>query len=287
MDNSEPIAHASEGVVVDDHAMHLVCKEPGGLTRSTRLGCILLAALCFFVLYLISWRMMQTCWRRFRSYTDSVKADNASRLNSTVHSIIVAPSLLWGLAHTSWGPAYQPTSDPSFLQSVLTISMGYFLCDLYILLTYHTPMWQVFVLHHVMALVPYLLYYFTDCTCGLYVLTCYMLVEFTNMFYNFKLWMEDCGLNRTRLYAALLYATIAGWLVFRMANPAWCVVCSHKYVLPTITAGWECVIPSLICGYFVNVFCFAAFNVVLVKEVYDRWTKPIPGPKPIVEMKED
>lgn len=116
--------------------------DSDGLDYTTRV----LLLLSFIVLFTISqyaaWRLMSRWWTRFAEYTLSMQAENASRVNSSIHSMIVSPLLLVGVAYKmQWGANYEALSDPTFLQVVLIISVAYFLRDVVTIVLYRTPYW--------------------------------------------------------------------------------------------------------------------------------------------------
>lgn len=245
--------------------------EKRGLSFEARLLGIVTAFFLFAVVFSLSWRIMEKRWARFMKMDVTTKADNCSRVNSTLHAILVSPSLLYGMYTMQWSRSLAPQHSPAFLQSVLALSAGYFLFDLYVVLRYQGKMWVVFLIHHVMAVVPYLIYFFGCCNNGLFILSGYMLVEITNIPYNAKLWMEECGRTGGVAYPALLYFTVVCWVVFRLLNPLWCLQSTYRTILPSFPFAL-CLIPSQICGVLVNIFCFAAFFTVLMKEVSSRWS---------------
>lgn len=249
-----------------------IAPEMPGLTVPVRAGLIAFWVLIFTSIFFLSWHAMKRYWPRFRKFDDSQKSDNASRVNSMLHALLVSPSLIYGYCMMDWGPYLEPLGDPSLLQCVLAISMGYFIADFFVLLRYHPPLWKVFMLHHVTACLPYLTYFFSArCAIGLNILACYMLVEITNVTYNAKQWLEAVGRTRTKLYAFLLYFSAALWLVFRNFSVARCLYYSQYVVIPSAGAAKPCLYPGHLCGYFVNVFCVAGFYVVFVREIADRW----------------
>ncbi|KPI90162.1 hypothetical protein ABL78_0680 [Leptomonas seymouri] len=247
----------------------------GASALSTELRYTILAlwAVFFVVSFHCAWAAFQFCWPRFLSFNVSRQADNCSRVNSTIHALIVAPALLYGIGTTSWSSTLEPQDSSSFLQATILVSLGYLIVDLFVVIIYRVPMWVIFAIHHTMALVPYLLYYFTSCNYGLYILSAYMLVEITNVPLNAMEWMREAGNIDGLVYPLLLHLTAAMWVVFRMASPLCCLYVTYKIYLPSVNYP-ICLWPSQVCGVLVNVFCFAGFFVVIVKNISEYWRRP-------------
>jgi hypothetical protein len=113
-----------------------------------------------------------------------------------------------------------------------------------------------------------------QCPYGLFILSCFMLVEFSNVSLNAQVFLEQNGKGNTKYYAAALYTTFVGWIVFRIVNPIAMVVILHAKLFPGLpeTSRW-CLIPGAICAYLINVFCIGVFVFILCKEVRLRWRK--------------
>lgn len=155
--------------------------EPPGVPRPILLGLMMLSIAFFGANFSVVWRLMERYWPRFRTYDASQRGDNASRVNSTLHAILVCSSLLYALRTMEWGPFMEPLQSPWLFQVSLATSMGYFISDFFVLWRYHTPKWKIFMLHHAMAVMPYLVYLFVaPCNLGVRILAHYMLVELTN-----------------------------------------------------------------------------------------------------------
>jgi hypothetical protein len=220
--------------------------------------------------------------------TTSIKADNCSRINSTVHSLIIVPGLAFGILQMRWGNDMQPLENVSYLQKMLCITIGYFACDTIIILMYRVPLWGVFVAHHLIASTPYVIYMFVaSCPYGLFILSCFMLVEFSNISLNAQAFLEQNGLGGSFWYATAFYTTFIGWIFCRIFNPLAMLVVLHTKVFPSLPQDAKiCMIPGIICAYLINVFCIGVFVVVLCKEVKLRW-KASPDPKEVAPLNED
>lgn len=247
--------------------------EVSGLPTETRYTILAFWIVFFSATFRISWAVFESCWPRFRLYGVAKQADNCSRVNSTIHSLIVAPCLLYGISTMSWSPTLEAQGSSSFLQATLLVSAAYLISDLYVVLTYRIPMWTAFTLHHVMAMVPYLIYYFTCCHYGLYILSVYMVVEITNVPLNTVQWMQETDNVYGFLYPFLLHLTAAMWVVFRIASPLCCLYATYAFYLPAVNYP-KCLWPAQLCGVLVNIFCFAGFFVVIASDIGRYWSRP-------------
>lgn len=215
--------------------------------------------------------IFQRQWGWFIRAAISLKADACSRVNSTVHTIIVVPGILYGLASTRWNDQYEPLTSVTTLQVLLLITVGYFIADLFIIVWYRVPKWEVFVAHHVAAVLPYLIYFFVPaCPAGLFVLSCFLLVEFTNFFLNAQVFLEQCGRGSSKWYVAALYGGVIAWVFVRIINPLYLIYVLHAYILPTVSQK-SCFVLGVVSAYFIAIFCIFVFFHVLLPEVHNRW----------------
>lgn len=247
--------------------------EVSGLPMETRYTILVFWVLFFSFSFRMSWYIFGTHWPRFRGYDVAKQADNCSRVNSTIHSIIVAPCLLYGISTMLWSPAFEAQESSSFLQATLLVSAAYLISDLYVVLSYRIPMWTAFTMHHIMAMVPYLLYFFTCCNYGLYILSVYMVVEITNVPLNTVQWMQETDNMDGVLYPFLLHLTAAMWIVFRIASPLCCLYATYAFYLPAVNYP-RCLWPAQLCGVLVNIFCFIGFFVVIANDLVGYWSRP-------------
>ncbi|KAH9579743.1 hypothetical protein LSM04_000609 [Trypanosoma melophagium] len=256
------------------------CNGKGSLNANQSFLSISFAFICFCILFLLVWSLFTSYYRRFSTMTLALQADVCSRPISIIHSIIIVPSLIGGIAYMNWGDYFEPLGDVSFLQGILCISIGYFLYDTVLLLIYRPPQWLGFAVHHIVASIPYVIYMFASpCEYGLFILCCFLLVEATNLPLHARATLEENDMSNTKAYATALYATFVGWIIFRLANPTALIIIIHKYIIPSIPNGrLACIIPGVICAYMINIFCYAVFVFILCKEVLLRWKRsPLPG----------
>lgn len=262
--------------------------ELNSLPVQEKLLWICTSVLGFAFLFVSSWLLMAKRIAKFSTFSTPIKADHCSRVNSTVHSFIVVPCLAYGILAMQWGEHYEPLSSVAFLQHTLCITVGYFICDTVIILLYQVPLWGVFTAHHCIANTPYLIYMFvSDCPYGLFVLACFMLVEFTNITLNAQAFLEQYGHGGSRYYATAFYITFVGWIFCRIMNPLFMLYVIHFKLVPDLPADRKyCLVPGMICAYLINVFCIGVFALIMCKEVMLRW-RSSPNPNEVAPLTEN
>ena len=255
--------------------MTTVCSncEPDALSINTRVILVCAFFLMFCTCFAACWFIMERHYNAFKALAFNVKADNCSRVNSTIHSIVIVPCLIIGLWTTEWGPDKQAVSSVAFLQVILCFVCAYFLCDTLVMIMYRVPLWGVYLAHHILAVTPYIIYLFiSPCGYGIFLLSAFMLVEFSNFTLNSQAWMEQNGTANGKLYAFCFYGTFFGWIACRLVNPYVMVYYAHAAIYPSIPEGnkW-CFIPALCCGYLIVLFCTSVFIFVLCAALKKRW----------------
>ena len=257
-----------------------------GLTYQQRAAGVVLAFACFSFGFLGAFYLCQKYIKKFSTLSLQMKADNCSRIMSTIHSVLIVPLYVRGLLTMTWDSAtMEPLGDPTGLQSVLCITIGYFAYDFCGVVLFKLPLWGVFAVHHVLAVMPYVIYMFVaSCPVGLFILSCFMLVEFTNIPLNLQTWLEQNGKGSSVWYAVAFYSTFVSWIFVRVINPIAMVVILHTKIVPNISPSQRgCLIPGFICAYAITLFCVGVFCFILCKEVYLRW-KTSPNPKEVVDL---
>lgn len=259
--------------------------EIDSLSAQDKLLGVCLSFLGFSVCFVVSWILFTKFHPKFAVMTSALKADNCSRVNSTIHSIVVVPALIIGILQMDWGPHVEPLDSVEYLQKVLCFTVGYFACDTVIILMYQVPLWGVFAVHHVVASMPYVTYMFISaCPFGLFILSCFMLVELSNISLNAQVFLEQNGLGDSRWYAAAFYTTFVGWIFCRIINPVSMIFVLHLKLIPGLTpVGKRCLIPGAICAYLICIFCIGVFIFVLCKEVRQRWAES-PNPREVAPL---
>lgn len=189
----------------------------------------------------------------------------ASRLYCTVHALIM---VLHFLAISDCGIWFKPLANTCASSEVLfSITVGYFAFDLLVVLNYRMKNWQVYVIHHCLAIAPYFINNFLpDCSAGHYVLGLFVQVELTVPALNYVKLLEVTGRKNTPAYKAWFCVGYCLWLVFRILLPLY--VCSLTLFHLYPYYGWQ---PQAALSYFsaafVLVFCSYVFGWMLTPEL--------------------
>jgi hypothetical protein len=241
-----------------------------------------LGAFIFFVLnFNFTWVITARKLRKyFHTFTLGNKADWCSRMNSTVHGLVVVPGFIISVALVKWNTNMEPFDydDLKYVHVFMSISAAYFIVDLIIILLYRVPMWGVFVTHHIVAVIPLSINVF-DPTCGVgaYILGLYLIVELPTLSLNMQVFLEQTGRAQTRLYAIFFYITYVNWIICRCTLPAYLVVVLWNNVFPAVASDQiGCLMPGIFAAHALTIFCYGVFVFVLTKELRGRWqnTKP-------------
>jgi hypothetical protein len=244
--------------------------EPGALPLAARVSTLFVAVI-FFAGCFVAASVVLERFPFYHKKTPVIRADLCSRINSSVHSFIIVPGLIYGLLATTWDSNYYPLTSVATMQLFLIVSVAYFTCDFVTTVWYRLPRWEVFAVHHVAAVTPYVIYLFVPaCPVGVFVLSAFLLVETTNVPLNIQTFLEQSGHGNSRWYAATIYTTIGGWVIFRIANPLYLLYVIHAHVWPAAPLKW-CLAFSLVCAYVIAAFCILVFVHVLLPEVRNRW----------------
>jgi hypothetical protein len=234
---------------------------------------------CFVVAY--RWALPRWC-RGFPAAGRALRADFASRAHSTLHALLVPAGLVLCVRSCGlWEEPLLNTCRPA--EAFFSISIGYFLVDLVLIVLFRTEFWQVFVLHHSLALLPYAINNFVPhCSHSHLLLSLMLGVEVSTVFLNVKWWLEQTDTAAGLPYAAAVYATYASWFLVRVLNPIYVVVLMVVQVFPYY--GWDRrVVVSYAVVMVVALFCWYCFLFLFTPEVWHRLrAKRPPRPPPPV-----
>lgn len=256
---------------------NVVCGQCGDspveLSRFAKLSLIVGSILFFASINYLTFKLLTRYVFKTNSLARWLLGENISQVASTLHTLIVCPMGFVGMRRTSWGPNYEPLGNTSFMELVLIISLGYFVVDFFIVAKFNIPNCNIFLAHHCIAMCPLIAYLFRTCSSkALYLIGCFILLEVTNAPFNALTYMRHTGNTKSHTYVVILYLTAALWVVFRLINPLWCIICTHLYILPSTKQEGHCLWPSIFCEYVVLVFCYVAFVTELGQEIVKRWT---------------
>lgn len=248
--------------------------EPGALAFNARVA--ITAAFFFFfsVTFFASWVILHKKYSVFPAMTLGVKADNCSRVNSTIHTAIIVPCLLLGLVTNTWdSETMMPLTSVAFLQATLCCTIAYFIMDFIVIVYYKVPMWIGFATHHAIAIIPFFIYmFFPQCPYGLFILSGFMMVEFSNFSLNTQAILQQNGHGKSRAYAFAFYWTFVSWIFIRIINPIAMLVILHVKIWPALPEESKMyLLPGITSAYLIVVFCSSVFVGVLCKELRNRW----------------
>lgn len=203
--------------------------------------------------------------KHYATWDDGLRADMASRLHCTVHAFLM---LLHFSAFSECGIWFKPLANTCASSEVIfSITVGYFAFDLFVVLIYRMKFWQVFVVHHTLAIAPYFINNFLpNCGAGHYVLGFFVQVELAVPTLNYQNLLEATGRKHTPLYKAVFCAGYGIWFVFRILLPLYVCSLTLNHLYPYY--GWQ---PQAALSYFtaafVLVFCSYVFALLLTPEL--------------------
>ncbi|KAJ0397965.1 hypothetical protein P43SY_003873 [Pythium insidiosum] len=238
---------------------------------------VLLLSMAFFAaLFRVAMRQSAEHVRVFREFSDEERGDWGSRVNSTFHACTIVPGLLCSLYLQQWDNDYLPLRSTDLARALFSYSCGYFIFDLYVLVRWQVPLWRVFVVHHVVAVIPYLIYnFYPGCGMDLYLLTLFLLVELAVIPLNITTFLEQLGFGKTTVHTLFFYVTYVCWFAARVVLPLYNVYVLWWMVMPYLSSVPFCIIPSAICGHLIAAFCVGVFIFIWTPDMLARWREPI------------
>ncbi|DAZ96379.1 TPA: hypothetical protein N0F65_010746 [Lagenidium giganteum] len=241
---------------------------------------ILLASMALFAALLrLAQHWSQLHVRVYRDFSSAEQGDWCSRVNSTIHACVIVPAMFYTLLHQEWDDDLMPLQSTHLAKAFFSFSIGYFLYDLYVIVHWGVPLYKVFVVHHIVAALPYVIYNFTPgCGIDLYLLNTFLLVEFAVLPLNIATFLEQLGHGKTPLHSFFYYTTYVCWFGARVLLPLYNVYVMWAYLLmpmATLRASWECVLPSAVCGHLIAAFCVGVFIFVWTPDLLAKWRAPV------------
>ena len=257
-----------------------------------------IAAAVYAVLFPLIWAASERRHPRFQDeatevaggvplppFTEGERADFSSRVISTVHCIIILPIIVTEALRNPWRWDFEPANPDANLvplQVALCISVGYFLADLVVIVFFRLPLWGVFALHHIFALIPIGTNLFQDdCRFGTTIIIgLFLLVEVTTIPLNIQTFAEQAGYSPTSaLYTWAFYLTFLLWIPSRIVVPvAMDVIMVRRVAMQHPFREISCFVPGMISAVLISLFCLAVFCGLLVPALLGRWRgAPSPG----------
>ncbi|OQR96470.1 hypothetical protein ACHHYP_15773 [Achlya hypogyna] len=241
----------------------------------------------FFVFFAgvfrFSWTYSMLHNPKFASFSAAEKADWCSRINSTIHAVVIVIGVLYAIIVIDWDKDYLPTSSIQPACTAFSIAIGYFLCDLIVVLAWPVQMQYVFVIHHIVAVIPYIINNFVSaCTGCQFGLLLFLLVEIATLPLNARGFMESMGRANSPQHTRSIYATYVTWAVTRTLLPVYLLYVFWSFSYPADKDDDVCFYPNLICAHIIAAFCVGVFCFVHTPEIVARWKSAVEA-TPVVD----
>ncbi|KAL7687207.1 putative TRAM/LAG1/CLN8 domain-containing protein [Plasmopara halstedii] len=220
----------------------------------------------FWANFGVSWYISNRRVPEFSGFTTAQKADWCSRVNSTIHAVVIVVGVTYALADIRWSSDYMPMS--SIRAASFVFSIGYFLCDLIIIIVWPVPMQLVFIIHHTVAVVPYFINNFISCCAACqFGLLVFLLVELATLPLNLRGFLDARDRQESKHYLSSVYTTYVIWGISRTALPIFLMYVFWAYVYPSDRNHDTCFFPSFISAHLIALFCIGVFVFVHTPEV--------------------
>ncbi|CAK4284450.1 unnamed protein product [Aphanomyces euteiches] len=204
-------------------------------------------SLCFFTgVFWLSWVLSLKYVPIFRTYTRTEQANWCSRIGSTLHA------------------------------TVICFAIAYFIYDLVVVVTWKVPLWQVFTVHHFVAMLPFAIFNFYrgNCSADTYLLSVYLLVELCVLPMNAAAFLEDLGYGDTKLHLIVSYFMYGSWVIVRGLLPIYALYVLWAILIPSldfhVTETWICAGPAIVCGHLISCFCVGCLIFVITPAFMTR-----------------
>ncbi|OQR94328.1 hypothetical protein ACHHYP_01445 [Achlya hypogyna] len=246
------------------------------LTYGVLAGCVVAFAAIFYGSYFLSDKYIAT----FRAFPEVERGEWCSRINSTIHSTVICTGLLYSFTQQEWDANMMPIHSLDLATGLFSFSIAYFLFDLYVVIAWKIDHWKVFVAHHIIAAIPYLLFnFYGGCTMNAYLLSLYLLVEICIPPMNLATILDLVGYKDTVAYVGLFYVAYVAWFFARVCLPLYTVYVMWVDFIPhadlTSFHVLVCTVPPIVCGHVISLFCIGCFVFMITPDVLARW-RPAP-----------
>ena len=114
----------------------------------------------------------------------------------------------------------------------------------------------MFVVHHVVAVLPYVIYLFTsNCALGSFILLLFLGVELSTIPLNTVATLEQLGYGHSRWHFVAFGFVYSTWLVVRVVMPGFLmqIIYTTFILQPNLPA---CLIPAILCAHIISIFCW-------------------------------
>uniref|UniRef100_K3WHE8 TLC domain-containing protein n=1 Tax=Globisporangium ultimum (strain ATCC 200006 / CBS 805.95 / DAOM BR144) TaxID=431595 RepID=K3WHE8_GLOUD len=222
----------------------------------------------FWATFGLAWVVSKKYVKEFAAFPAPQKADWCSRVNSTIHAVAVVIGVAVALSSITWDSEFAPTSSIRSASFIFSVAIGYFMCDLMIIIIWPVPMQYVFITHHIVAVVPYFINNFISCcAASQYGLLLYLLVELATLPLNARGFMESVGREDTKNHTRSIYVTYWVWAVTRTALPIYLLYVVWKYAYPSDRNHDVCLYTNIVGAHVISLFCVGVFLFVHTPEI--------------------
>ncbi|TMW55847.1 hypothetical protein Poli38472_008495 [Pythium oligandrum] len=222
----------------------------------------------FWAVFAASWIISTKRVPEFSSFTPAQKADWCSRINSTIHAVAVVVGVVVALVCIEWGDDFMPMTSLRTASITFSIAIGYFTCDLIVIMVWPVPLQSVFVIHHTVAVVPYAINNFVACCAACqFGLLLFLLVELATLPLNARGFLESVGREDSKNHKRAIYATYIVWAFSRTVLPVFLVYSFWAYSYPSKRNHDVCLYPNLVGAHVIALFCVGVFFFVHTPEM--------------------
>ncbi|ETP32034.1 hypothetical protein, variant [Phytophthora nicotianae P10297] len=161
-----------------------------------------------------------------------------------------------------------PMSSLRAASFIFSIAIGYFLCDLIIIIIWPVPMQMVFIIHHIVAVVPYFINNFISCCAACqFGLLLFLLVELATLPLNARGFLEARDRQDRKSYMRSIYSTYIVWSLSRTVLPIFVMYDFWVYAYPSDRNHDTCFFPNLVSAHLIALFCVGVFFFVHTPEM--------------------
>ncbi|ETV98513.1 hypothetical protein, variant [Aphanomyces invadans] len=213
-------------------------------------------AVVFWLTHVVSLRHVTI----YKGYTTVERANWCSRVGSTMHAAVICIGIVYSLTQQTWDSSLRPLHSVDLARAFFSWSIAYFLYDLVVVAYWQIPLWKVFTAHHIVAMIPFVIYNFSgSCLADTYLLSIYLLVEICVVPMNVATFLEDLGYAHTHVHMGMSFASYGLWIVARGILPLYALYILWAVMIPSLTlhdtTDWVCAMPAIVCGHVISGFC--------------------------------
>ena len=238
-----------------------------------------LFAICFFIMHdrpfgLTGFGLFPRLYPEAWDKLDfAQKGDMASRLHSSLHAV-VCWGHIWGFSSCGiWGDML--ANDCAINEFFFGLTAGYFVFDFVLVCHYRMAFWQVFIIHHTCAFLPYFIDIFIYSETH-FLLGLFIQVETATLILNYQNLLEARELTHTTTYKAVFYTGYVSWFFTRGVMPIYIAHAMMTEVEAVYHGYWSAAI-CYACAFFVVVFCNVVFFFLLTPDVIAHCRGPRQG----------